>query len=139
MPVERQILEWNRPFSEVLGDWLWKRRERLPEMLVIVPTAQSGRRLREGIAERGGALAPRVQTPGSLMQHQDRIPEVVEILAWVETLERIKDWSKYSGAFPSSPSREESGWSIGLAKTLAEARSVLQASALSSMEYFTGF
>ena len=134
MPVERQILEWNRPFSEVLGDWLWKRRERLPEMLVIVPTAQSGRRLREGIAERGGALAPRVQTPGSLMQHQDRVPEVVEILAWVETLERIKDWSKYSGAFPNPPSREESGWSIGLAKTLTDARSVLQASGLTMFD-----
>ena len=39
---------------EVLLDWLWERRNEMPGMLVVVPTAQSGRRLREGLAERGG-------------------------------------------------------------------------------------
>ena len=61
MSVERTLLDWSRPFSDVLGEWLWERRERLPGMLVIVPTAQSGRRLRQGLAERGGA--PLVSAP----------------------------------------------------------------------------
>ncbi len=130
MSVERKLLDWSRPFSDVFGDWLWERRDRLPGMLVIVPTAQSGRRVRQDLAERGGALAPRVRTPGFLMNHEDSAPEAVEILAWVEVLDGIDDWGGVSGAFPTPPVREGAGWSIGLAKTLTEVRVALQASGL---------
>ncbi|MEI7928736.1 MAG: hypothetical protein WCH40_09315, partial [Verrucomicrobiales bacterium] len=44
--VERHFLGWERPFLGLLVDWLLARRDKLPGMLVVVPTAQSGRRLR---------------------------------------------------------------------------------------------
>lgn len=130
MPVERQLLDWNRPFGDVLGDWLWERRERLPGMLVIVPTAQSGRRLRQDLAERGGALAPRVQTPAFFMRGQGCAPDSVELLAWLEVLEGIRDWSEFSVTFAIPPDGEAPNWAMGLAKSLVQVRLTLSASAL---------
>ena len=128
--VKFELLDWTRPFNDVFGDWLWERRDRLPGMLVIVPTAQSGRRLRQGLAERGGALAPRVRTSGFFLQCGEGAPESVEILAWVEVLEDISDWSAFSEAFPNPPVGEGSGWALGLAKSLAEVRAALLPSGL---------
>ena len=59
-----ELISWARPFHDVFGEWLWERKARLPGMLVIVPTGQSGRRIRQGLADRGGVLAPRVRMPG---------------------------------------------------------------------------
>ena len=130
MPLERELLDWTHPFSDVLGDWLWERQDRLPGMLVIVPTAQSGRRLRQGLAERGGALAPRVQTPAFFMRGQGCAPDSVELLAWLEVLEGIRDWSEFSVTFPIPPDGEAPNWSLGLAKSLAQVRLILSASVL---------
>ncbi|NNM28980.1 MAG: hypothetical protein HKO57_05625, partial [Akkermansiaceae bacterium] len=47
----REHLGWERPFLPVLVEWLLARREELPGTLVVVPTAQAGRRLREAMAE----------------------------------------------------------------------------------------
>jgi len=130
MPLERQLLDWSRPFSDVLGDWLWERRERLPGMLVIVPTAQSGRRVRQSLAERGGTLAPRVQTPAFFLRGEDCAPDSVELIAWVEVLESIVDWGEFTVSFPTPPDGTVSSWSIGLAKSLAQVRVTLSSSAL---------
>ena len=86
MSVTREFLGWDEPFGRATIDWLWERRARLSGMLLVVPTAQSGRRLREGLAERGGVLAPRVVTSG-FFSPEGKPPEAVEILAWVEVLE----------------------------------------------------
>ena len=59
-------------FGPAVIDWLWERKEALPGVLVVVPTAQSGRLLREGLAEKGGALAPRVVTPGYFFAYRGR-------------------------------------------------------------------
>ena len=70
--VEREFLGWERPFLTQAAAWLLERRDELPGMLVVVPTAQSGRRLREALAEAAGALlAPKVVTPGSFLQSRD--------------------------------------------------------------------
>ena len=70
--VERVFLGWDRPFLTAAVDWLLERRDGLPEMLVVVPTAQSGRRLREALAEAAGAvLSPKIATPGSFLQTRD--------------------------------------------------------------------
>ena len=67
--MEREFLGWDRPFLTQAVAWLLERRDELPGMLVVVPTAQSGRRLREALAESAGALlAPKVVTPGSFLQ-----------------------------------------------------------------------
>ncbi|MED5585030.1 MAG: PD-(D/E)XK nuclease family protein [Verrucomicrobiota bacterium] len=130
MSVERQLFDWNRPFSDVLGDWLWERRERLPGMLVIVPTAQSGRRLRQALAERGGVLSPKVQTPAFFLRGEGCAPDSVELIAWVEVLDSITDWGEFSVTFPTPPDGSVANWSISLAKSLAQLRATLSSAAL---------
>ena len=131
MSVTREFLGWDEPFGRATIDWLWERRARLSGMLLVVPTAQSGRRLREGLAERGGVLAPRVVTSG-FFSPEGKPPEAVEILAWVEVLEKMNDWSQFEAAFPMPPGADEApGWSLGLAKSLARMRTQLQEGGLS--------
>jgi ATP-dependent helicase/nuclease subunit B len=129
---ERVFLGWHRPFLGLLAEWLLTRREELPGMLVVVPTAQAGRLLREGLAEAaGGLLAPKVVTPGHFLRTDDAAPEAVELLAWVEVLESIRDWSPFAAAFPLPPGEGEApGWALGLAKSLSGVRTSLQENAL---------
>jgi len=129
--VERVFLGWEQPFLEVLVDWLWDRRESLPGTLVVVPTAQSGRRLREALAERGGCLAPRVTTPGHFLKTDKAAPQSIEHLAWVEVIEAIEDWASYDAAFPIPPGEgEAAGWALGLASAMVTLRTSLQENAL---------
>jgi ATP-dependent helicase/nuclease subunit B len=114
-----------------IGDWLWERKDRLPGMMIVVPTAQSGRRLRQGLAERGGILGPQVVTSGFLMRPDEFASEPVEILAWVETLEAVTDWDRYEAIFPVPPGEGEgAGWALGLAKSLTNVRTSLQENGL---------
>ena len=129
---ERVFLGWDRPFLGLLTEWLLARRTGLPSMLVVVPTAQSGRRLREALAEAAGALlAPKVVTPGFFMLTEGAAPEAIEQLAWVETLESVGDWDNFSAVFPVPPGEGEvAGWALGLARSLAGLRAGLQENAL---------
>ena len=128
MTPERHFLGWDRPFGAGLVDWLWARKDELPGMLILVPTAQSGRRLREQLAERGAILAPRVVTTGFLMRPDDFAPESVETLAWCEVLSGVKKWSDYRAVFPVAP--EGAGWELGLAKAMVQVRAGLQENGL---------
>ena len=131
MGIEREFLGWERPFGVALGDWLWERKDQLPGMMIVVPTAQSGRRLRQGLAERGGILGPQVVTSGFFMRPDEFALEPVEILAWVETLEAVTEWERYEAIFPVPPGEGEgAGWALGLAKSLANVRTSLQENGL---------
>jgi ATP-dependent helicase/nuclease subunit B len=130
--LERVFLGWDRPFLGQAADWLLDRRGDLPRMLVVVPTAQGGRRLREAMAEKAGALlSPKFATPGSLMKTP--APEVaadwVERVAWVEVLEGTEDWSGYQELFPQAP--EVGGeWAGGFAGEMTALRRALQENGL---------
>lgn len=131
--AERRVtcLGWDRPFLDLLVEWLLARRDTLPGMVVVVPTAQSGRRLREALAEAGGCLAPRVVTPGFFMRVEGTASDACELLAWVEVLEGVRDWERYASAFPMAPGVGEGpGWAMGLARSLAGVRASLQENAL---------
>ena len=41
------FLGWNEPWTRLIAQWLEKEPERLRRRLVVVPTRESGRRLRE--------------------------------------------------------------------------------------------
>lgn len=125
--VERQFLGWDRPFLEPLVEWLMERRDEMPGFLVVLPTAQAGRRLREALAEQGAGLSPRVVTPGYLLATESAAPALIEHLAWVETFESIHDWSEYEAAFPLPPGEGEApGWALGLAGAMTRLRASLQ-------------
>jgi len=126
--LNRVFLGWDEPFLRPLVSWLLERKHDLAGMLVIVPTSQSGRRLREALAETGGSiLAPRVSTPGTLMQPEQQgiAPDWLEQVAWAEVLEEIADWTGYSALFPEQPG-EGHGWASSLAAEMVTLRRSLQ-------------
>ena len=130
MPVEITSFLFSKPYGTAVVDWLLERMEELPQVLVLVPTAQSGRRLRQGLAERGALLAPRVATTGTLMQMDGVAADSLEVLAWTEALESVNDWEDYKAIFPESPESDGAGWALGLAKAFFEVRKSLQENGL---------
>jgi ATP-dependent helicase/nuclease subunit B len=129
----REFLGWDGPFLPRAAEWLLARRDTLPHTLVVVPTSQGGRRLREALAEEAGGalLAPKIATPGALLRTPD--PTVasdwMERLAWMETLESISDWQDLQDLFPDAP--ETTGeWSGGLAAEFTSLRRALQENGL---------
>ncbi|MEY4243285.1 MAG: hypothetical protein RLZZ245_870 [Verrucomicrobiota bacterium] len=127
--IERVFLGWDRPFLTEAVDWLLARRDELPGWMVVVPTAQSGRRLREALAEvQGGLLAPQVVTPGSFLKMRDdeAAADWLEHLAWVEVLEGVEDWSAYGALFPESPAEDGKEWAGGMAREMVGLRRSLQ-------------
>jgi len=132
LAVKREFLGWDRPFLELVVDWLWGRRSEWAAMLVVVPTAQSGRRIRQVLAGRGGCLGLRVTTPGRLLAVDGAAAESAELLAWVEAIEGVVDWGELAAAFPVAPGRgEEAGWGLALATSLAGLRRALRENGLS--------
>ena len=90
MSVKRHFMGWDRPVVEAAGAALiLGRRGRhldLRDTLVVVPTAHSGRRLREHVAvlaaERGGAALPGpLVTPDQLMATS--LPSATRLATWV--------------------------------------------------------
>jgi ATP-dependent helicase/nuclease subunit B len=129
----RIFLGYDSPFLPNLSSRLLRDREELAEMLLIVPTGQSGRLLRESLAMGAGALlSPNVTTPGALLHISDPkvAPPWLEKIVWIETLESIPaaDWENYSGLFPVPPATggESSEWAVSLASEIVSLRTTLQ-------------
>lgn len=129
----RIFLGYQAPFLPLLTSHLLADRESLTDTLLIVPTSQSGRILRESLAASAGAiLSPTVATPGSLLHLEDPTisPSWLEKIAWLEILEEItpKEWSAYSDLFPTPPdtTRKSSDWAIAFASEMVSLRAKLQ-------------
>ncbi|QTN30948.1 PD-(D/E)XK nuclease family protein [Akkermansiaceae bacterium] len=130
---KRIFLGYDSPFLPNLVSHLLGDPDTLAHTLVIVPTGQSGRTLRESLAAAAGSiLAPTVSTPGAMLHTGD--PSLatawLEKLAWIEALESIApaDWQNFSGLFPVSPASAggSSDWAVSLASELALLRAGLQ-------------
>lgn len=126
--VERVFVGWERPFPGLLAEWLLARRDALPGLLVVVPTAQAGRRLREGLAAAAGALlAPKVVTPESFFRpaEQDGIATPIESrFAWIEVLQAMSGRDARA-LFPVEPVERSFSWAAGVAKELEKVRNAL--------------
>lgn len=124
--VTRVFLGWDQPFLTAASAWMAGRGADWSDTLVVVPTAQSGRRLRESLAEAcgGAVLSPQMTTPGMLLRGPD-MPDACESweeeLAWVAALESINGWEPYQAIMPE-PDREDSAWAVGLAREFTALR-----------------
>ncbi|MCI7004359.1 MAG: PD-(D/E)XK nuclease family protein [Akkermansia muciniphila] len=125
----REFLGWSEPAVETTA-------RRLLEMgavergrcMVLVPTQESGRRLRERIAEmrEGGAvLMPRIRLVTQLQGIDEETADALETEAvWLEVLrEGVKD-GRWGGLFPVVPKWEDrcSEWRRGVARQLMKVR-----------------
>lgn len=130
MPITREFLDWDEPFLTKVVGWLWKQRDELTGILVVVPTAQSGRRLRSALLGKAqaagvdGLLTPKIVTSSFFLQVGEGVADrTQEKVAWVDVLEKITDWTPYTEAFPIRPGEgERAGWALGLAESLCHLR-----------------
>ena len=104
----------------------------LAHVLVVVPTAQSGRRVRQHLAERLGAVVPPlVKTPRSMMLDEDD-PAIAgrtdELLAFAEAL---------AGGGVDGVTAKGDDERLRLAKQLSDIRAILSANAVSFADVAT--
>lgn len=140
MPVLRHFLPWDKPLLPQMVAWLardWRGDGPLDlrGLLVVVPTKQSGRRLREALAEyaakRGQAVfPPEVATAEGLILREavtGQAGRLESLLAWIDVL-RDADPAAFRELFPMDPPARSFSWALRLADqflrvqaTLAEA------------------
>jgi len=135
--VRRHFLPWDQPLlpqavALLAGGWKGAGPLDLSTLLVIVPTRQSGRRLREAIAEHAAgrgqaAFPPRVLTPEVLMA-QDSGPSLAtrieSLLAWAEIF-RTLDLDPFREVFPVDPPVRNFAWAFRLAQEFAHLQATL--------------
>lgn len=136
--LRRHFLPWDQPWLPQAAAWLargWNGRGPLDlsRTLALVPTRQSGRRLRQALAEhaaaRGAAVfAPRVHTPDTLLAMGAEAPDVASrlesLLAWVELL-RTSDLGAWPEVFPTPPPQRDFGWAWRLAESFWRLQTLL--------------
>lgn len=106
--------------------------------LVVVPTRQSGRRLREALASLTAAagtaaFAPRVITPESLVFDRAADPgaasRLESLLAWTDVLQSI-DLTQFATVFPVPPPMRNFAWALRLGEQLLRLQSTLEENGL---------
>lgn len=138
--VRRHFLPWDRPLPAQAAAWLaqdWAGPGPLDlgAVLVIVPTRQSGRRLREALAEHAATrnsavLAPRVVLPEDLLAPADDAPgapvaSALETqLAWAGVL-RDAELEEFRAVFPVDPPARHFAWAARLAAQLQRLQATL--------------
>ena len=137
----RHFLDWDRPLLEQAADWLLGRAGDtrpidLGHLLVIVPTRNAGRRLREMLAnladERGTALIPPLTAPPTVLIRPQAatasgLPVASELeatAAWIAVLERA-DLGALRALFPVDPPDQDFAWARGTARDLVKLKRTL--------------
>ena len=109
----------------------------LSHILVVVPTAQSGRNLRFALAEEarlrgwGGILPPKVAMASSLLAANDvRVANEAEELSIMAGVLLDCDIGKYKALFPRPPTERTYEWALDMAGVILGIESVLAEAAL---------
>jgi len=137
MPLRRTFLGWDGPVVEKVCRRLLPRDGTLPidlgHLLVVVPTRQAGRRLRQKLAETAAelgsaVLAPRVVQPSFFMQADPRPPNIAGPAAiktaWVSVLVGA-DVTKLQGLFPVEPPDAGFRWALRTGELIQRLRDQL--------------
>lgn len=100
---ERVFLGWNVPLIDSVKDWLLADQDLLSETLVVVPTSNSGRRLRLALsAEGGGVLSPHVISPSRLFDVDGVTSRSQQLWAWVKAVQSIQP-KDFPNLLPNHP------------------------------------
>ena len=135
--VRRQFLPWGRPLLPQAVAWLgqgWAGNGPLDlaRTLVIVPTKQAGRRLREALAElaagQGQAVfPPRVVTPESLVTQgvgAGVATRLESLFIWTEVLSEV-DLAAFRAVWPKDPPARDFAWALRLGRELTRLQATL--------------
>ncbi len=135
--VTRHFLDWDRPLLSqavafLSGGWSGGGPLDLSRLLVVVPTGQSGRRLRAAIADHAAAsgqaaFPPRIATPGALVApgiNSGAASPTQALLAWVAVLRGIEP-GDFREVFPLDPPVRGFAWALRLAEKFTALQSEL--------------
>ncbi len=120
----REFLGWDCPLLDSVSKWLLDLGADLATTLVVVPTTNSGRRLRmqlsSGGVSGGGVLAPHVLAPSRLFEVEGVASRQESLWAWVRAIQQINVED-----FPNLLPNHESGSTQGFRPALALARQMM--------------
>lgn len=136
--VRRFFLNWDRPLlpqavAFLAQGWSGDGPLDLSGTLVVVPTRQAGRRLREALAghaaeRRSAVFPPRVMMPESLVtaavEEATLASRLVSLLAWMEVLREI-ELEDFRAVFPIDPPVRNAAWALRLAQEFGRLRRAL--------------
>lgn len=139
--IRRCFLGWDGPLLERAAPWLAAGQTEwgpgkpldLSRILVLVPTRQSGRRLREALAAyaagKGNAVFPPVvQTPDTWLsassEERATASRMEVLLAWVDVLLEL-DLAEVPAVLPVAPPARDFAWAWRLAETFCRLQTQL--------------
>jgi ATP-dependent helicase/nuclease subunit B len=135
--VRCHLLPWDRPLlpqavAWLAGEWSGNGPLDLSHVLAVVPTRQSGRRLRAGLAEHAAAagsavLAPRVIVPEQLVaiEADAAVASPLEVqLAWADVLGAL-DLEAFRAVFPIDPPGQSFAWAVRLGQQFSRLQRTL--------------
>ena len=140
-----EYLDPRRKLVEEVVDWLCGgesyegRVEDTPEgakslahVLIVVPTAQSGRSLRLGLARSaagrgwGGLLPPKIVMASALLQPRDlRVATEAEELATMASVLDEVDLGDFPSLFPRPPKEKTVDWALSIARSFLDILNIL--------------
>ena len=133
--LETEFIGWEKSALELVGEKLLGMAEREPDVFrratIVVPTAESGRRLKEWIAEKAQRpmLMPRMALVGRLIQvcGENVASEAETLTAWVETLTGSPAKAAWREFFPR-PEQESQvqDWALRTADRLMQLQNQLE-------------
>ncbi len=143
MSVRRHFLEWDEAVARKVCAWLLpasaERWVDLEGTLIVVPTRQAGRRLREALAKtcaqnNAALLSARVVPPSYFLQESaadtpSASPTLVRAV-WTNLI-LTADLRKLPGLFPSEPPARDMAWALNMAELLQSLRNTLADGGLS--------
>lgn len=137
MPVERHFLGWNVPVTTLVRQFLIPDDISGPidlgKKLVIVPTRQAGRRLRETLAlyctdKKTALLSPRVVTSSYFLRPDEEtsnLANATEVSAiWASVLMNVK-LREFQGLFPARIPDQDYAWALHMGETIQRLRDIL--------------
>lgn len=133
-----KFLGWDKPAVDLVAEQLLAglnhpdTADAFRRATVIVPTAESGRRLRERIAELAArpVLIPHVTQAAHLVAVSGAAGEMTEFAAWIKVFASSPAHECWPSLFPQKPVNQQS-WSYGMARQLMQLRRRLEDACLS--------
>jgi len=133
--IRRHFVGWDQPVPVKIVDYLmsgWSGGSLdLSQMLVLVPTRQAGRRLRQFIISRcferqGGLFPPRIETPSSLVSDAFHSARPIaspsdELCCWIEVLLQA-ELDRLTAFFPMPPVLRDFSWALRTGRILQSLR-----------------
>lgn len=135
----RHFLDWTQPLPLRFASWFWQQapasKHDFSDWVMIVPTAESGRKLRSHLVHgmpdsRAGFLSPRIQTPAQFLRHNLKSQELANrndcLLAWAKCLQQAAPdvQEQLFGFGPTGP-RPNRSWALKSARLLQRLKTTL--------------